>query len=69
MEYWLSITTIPEQDQLLDVARGTSDDKIVFVMVGLPARGKTHTARRLARCVGALLVAAATAEAVVGNDY
>ena len=36
---------------LLDVARGTSDDKIVFIMVGLPARGKTHTARRLARCV------------------
>ncbi len=54
---------------LLDVARGTSDDKIVFVMVGLPARGKTHTARRLARCVGALLVAAVAAEAVVGNDY
>ena len=32
-----------------DAEVGTAGDKLVLVMVGLPARGKTYIARRVAR--------------------
>ncbi len=33
----------------LDAVAGTNGDKYIIVMVGLPARGKTYIARKLAR--------------------
>ena len=37
---------------LLDVAMGTSSDKAILIMVGLPARGKTFIARKIQRYLG-----------------
>ena len=41
---------VPQGEKAPDTAeQGTNGDKIVLVMVGLPARGKTYIARKVAR--------------------
>ena len=39
----------PQDDRLVKTPMGTNGDRVVLVMVGLPARGKTYIARKVQR--------------------
>ena len=43
------VNPTPQTPNTVDATAGTNGDKLVLVFVGLPGRGKTHIARRLAR--------------------